>query len=50
MDAPQTTAGERDPASEIRAWLMTYSGMNVSRYDAESLVDFLKKSGWKEPT
>ncbi len=48
-DAVETTDDDRDPASEIRVWLMTYSGMSVSRHDAESLVDFLVKSGWTRP-
>ncbi|WKV16974.1 hypothetical protein [Microcystis phage MJing1] len=36
-------------ASELRAWLMTYSGLSVSRRDAENLRDFLIKSGWTAP-
>lgn len=46
---PAEPQDDRDCASEIRAWLMAYSGMSVSRRDAENLVDFLKKSGWRAP-
>lgn len=53
-DAPPTpddlrSAEDRDCVSELRAWLMTYSGMIVSRRDAENLVEFLVASGWKQP-
>jgi len=40
----------RDFVSDLRAWLASYSGMNVFRRDAENIVDFLKKAGWKEPS
>lgn len=48
-DLQHKTINDRDVASELRAWLMTYSNLSVSRYDAENLRDFLIKSGWREP-
>lgn len=39
----------RDVESELRAWLMVYTGMGVSGRDAQNLVAFLRNSGWREP-
>lgn len=51
MSDPQTAEdSRRNLPGELRAWLMTYTGYSVSGRDAENLIDFLKKTGWKEPT
>lgn len=41
---------DRDHVGELRAYLMTYWGsVPVSRWDAENLIEFLEKAGWRKP-
>lgn len=48
-DSTTTETEERNIVGEIRAWLASYTGYYVTTWDAKALIEFLKKSGWKEP-
>lgn len=37
-------------ATSLRAWMASYTQTRVSMWDAQAIISFLLKSGWKEPT